>query len=87
MCVSFNTRSLSDKERELEVKQKSIKLLEDTLFEEKLLIEHKVKEYNNFKEDTKEWREELIKLNKEISDWENLHWKLKRNVTPPSAIQ
>lgn len=85
--ITMDLKSLSDKERELEVKQKSIKLLEDTLFEEKLLIEHKVKEYNNFKEDTKEWREELIKLNKEISDWENLHWKLKRNATPPSAIQ
>ena len=84
--ISKDLKSLSDKEKELEVKQKSIKLLEDTLFEEKLFIEHKVKEYNNLKEDTKGWREELLKLNKEINDWENLHWKLKRNVIPPSAI-
>ena len=27
-----------------------------------------------------------MKLDQEIKDWENLHWKFQRNNIPPSAI-
>ena len=34
----------------------------------------------------KEKEEDINRLDKEIKDWENTHWKLKRNRKPPSAI-
>jgi len=34
----------------------------------------------------KEKEDDINRLDKEIKDWENTHWKLKRNRKPPSAI-
>lgn len=34
----------------------------------------------------KEKEDDVNRLDKEIKDWENTHWKLKRNRKPPSAI-
>jgi uncharacterized coiled-coil DUF342 family protein len=33
----------------------------------------------------KEKEDDVKRLNKEIKDWENTHWKLKRNRKPPSV--
>lgn len=35
----------------------------------------------------KEKEDDINRLDKEIKDWENTHWKLKRNRKPPSAIE
>jgi hypothetical protein len=42
----------------------------------------------NFEIQKEEWNlhiEEIQKLNSEIKDWENLHWKFKRMTRPPSC--
>ena len=37
------------------------------------------------KEESILYTEEIKKLDKEIKDWEKIHWKLKRGTKPPSA--
>jgi chromosome segregation ATPase len=58
---------------------------DDILYQQNKLssLEEDLKKRENELENTKD---ELISLNNEIKKWENLHWKLKRNRKPPSAL-
>ena len=84
--ISSDLKSLSEKERELEEDQKELKLLADDLNDKEAELEDKIRDFEIKIEGAKMWEAELHKLNGEINDWENLHWKFQRNTTPPSAI-
>jgi hypothetical protein len=72
------------KELELDIKNK--KENADHLYKKEEEVVKKLKELKEAKEEIEEYKKELTKLNKEIEDWENLHWKFKRNRKPPSII-
>lgn len=84
--ISYDLKSLSEKERELEENQRELKLLEDALIEKDEEIKDKVRDFEIKLEDAKLWEEELHRLNSEIQEWENTNWKFRRNIIPPSAI-
>lgn len=84
--INSDLKAVSEREREVEVKQKQLGRLESELSQKEVDVESKVKELENKIESAKEWETELKNLDKEIKDWENLHWKFKRNITPPSVI-
>jgi len=84
--MDSDLKKLSDGEKNLEVKLKEISKREKE-------IEKKEEEWNKRWNSIKEKEEQLelfqgdlLRLNTEIQNWENLHWKFKRNVVPPSAI-
>ena len=84
--MDSDLKKLSDGEKYLEVKLKELSKREKDL--EKMEDEWN-KRLNSIKEKEEElelFQNDLSRLNAEISNWENLHWKLRRNVTPPSAI-
>ena len=47
-------------------------------------IEDKARDFDIKNEEFIQWSQEIIKLDKEIKDWEKLHWKFKRSAKPPS---
>jgi hypothetical protein len=76
---------VSEKEKELEKLSKELKRKEDDLIKRESELEDKVRDFDIKNEEFISWSEEIIKLDKEIKDWENLHWKFKRLKKPPSA--
>jgi DNA repair exonuclease SbcCD ATPase subunit len=84
--LNMENQRLLDKDKELDTLEKeldkrildiekneeSIKRIKEELDEEKTTLEIA--------------RRELETLNKEITNWERLHWKFKRHMVPPSAI-
>lgn len=84
--IEIDLESLSEKEKELDEDQKELKLIEDNLNEKENEINSKIKYFEDRLEQGKIWEAELNKLNREIKDWESLHWKFQRNTHPPSAI-
>lgn len=76
---------VSEKEKELEKLSKELKRKEDDLIKRESDLEDKVRDFEIKNEEFTQWGEEVFKLNKEIKDWENLHWKFKRTKKPPSA--
>jgi len=77
--IDNDLKELNNKEKELNKKESKLLKLENEL-EEKLL------DYNNLIDELKLYETDLRNLEREISNWENLHWKFKRNNIPPSAI-
>jgi chromosome segregation ATPase len=84
--IDSDIKSVTKKELELEEKAKVLKELEDILTGQLDEINEKREKFEQTLEDYTIWEAELHKLNGEIQDWENLHWKFQRNCTPPSAI-
>lgn len=85
--ISLDLKSLSEKERELEEDQKELKLLEDELSERESELDDRIRDFEIKLEEGRMWEAELHKLNSEIKEWEDMHWKFRRNNMPPSAIQ
>tara|TARA_R110002153_G_scaffold6210_4_gene28295 strand:- start:12142 stop:13323 length:1182 start_codon:yes stop_codon:yes gene_type:complete len=87
-----------DKE-EIEDIEEEIEDLEEEIEEEIEEIEEEIKEGDTENDEVlerlkrleekeriiKEKEDDVKRLNKEIKDWENTHWKLKRNRKPPST--
>jgi DNA repair exonuclease SbcCD ATPase subunit len=84
--INADLKAVSEREREVEVKQKKLSRLESELSQKDADIQTKLQELENRIESAKEWENELKNLDKEIKDWEGLHWKFKRNQRPPSTI-
>jgi hypothetical protein len=79
-------KKLSDREKDLEIKLKEFTKKENSLQKIESEFDKKWSEINSKVEELNLFKEELDKLNKEIKNWESLHWKFKRSVIPPSAI-
>jgi chromosome segregation ATPase len=65
-------KELEEDKKEFELEYSSLDDVRDELKQKEMEIE--------------EAKEELIKLDKEIKDWESTHWRLRRGKKPPSAI-
>jgi uncharacterized coiled-coil DUF342 family protein len=85
--IDTDLKLVSDKEKELENLSKELKRKEDKLTQQEDEINDKVRDFNTQKEELNLFAEEIKNLNKEIQDWENMHWKFKRNIKPPSCIE
>ena len=83
--IDKDLETVSEKEKELEKLSKEVKRKEDDLIKRESDLEDKVRDFEIKNEEFTQWGEEVFKLNKEIKDWENLHWKFKRTKKPPSA--
>lgn len=84
--MDFDIRELNEREKALEIKSNELNTLENSLQGQLDEIIEKREKFEETLEEFTIWENELSKLNGEIQDWENLHWKFQRNVTPPSAI-
>jgi chromosome segregation ATPase len=84
--IDLDLEKVTSKERELEIKAKSLNKKENDLIQKEADIDDKIRDFNIKLEDFKTYSSELNKIEKEIKDWENLHWKFKRSVKPPSVI-
>lgn len=65
-------KELEEDKKEFELEYSSLDDVRDELKQKEMEIE--------------EAKEELIKLDKEIKDWESTHWRLRRGKKPPSSI-
>jgi hypothetical protein len=83
--IDKDLKIVTEKEKDLEVLTKDIKRKEDQLVQRESEIDDKIRDFDIKFDQFKNWENELRKLDKEIKDWENMHWKFRRNVKPPSA--
>jgi uncharacterized protein (DUF3084 family) len=84
--IDSDLKLVTDKEKELENLSKELKRKEDSITQEEANIQDKLRDLEIQKEEFTNWVNELKKLDKEIKDWEGLHWKFQRNTKPPSCI-
>ncbi len=84
--IDSDLKDLTERENAVEEKEKQLKKLEDSLIDREEEINDKIRDYDMKYDNLKDWAVELEKLNGEIQDWENLHWKFQRNTKPPSAL-
>lgn len=84
--INNDLKSLSDKEKELESKLKDLYKRESDLEFKESEINDKTRKHEIALEEFEIYKKEVLKLDKEIKDWEGLHWKFQRNTIPPSAI-
>jgi len=83
--IDIDLQIVSDKEKDLEKLSKELKRKEDDLITRESELEDRVRDFELSKEDWNLYTEEVEKLDKEIKDWEKLHFKFKRTKKPPSA--
>lgn len=83
--IDSDLELVSKKEKELEVKSKDINRRESDLEKRESEILDKVRDFEMKIEEFNLYAEEVKKLDREIKDWEALHWKFKRMKKPPSA--
>lgn len=77
---------VSNKEKAIEKLNKELLNKESEINDKESEINDKIRDFEIKVEEFKQWGEEVEKLDKEIKDWEDLHWKFKRTTKPPSAI-
>jgi DNA repair exonuclease SbcCD ATPase subunit len=85
--IDSDLELVTQKEKDLEVKSKDISKRESDLEKRESDINDKIRDFEIRLEEFKIIEEDNRKLSQEISDWENLHWKLQRITKPPSAIE
>ena len=85
--IDKDLKTLSEKEVELESLKKELKQKEDSISQREAELEDRLRDHVMNSEDYKIYEENLKKLEREIREWEGLHWKLKRSSKPPSAIE
>ncbi len=74
------------RESDLEYLEEEINKKENDLSIRESELNNKIKNFEYKIDEFREWGDEIQKLNKEIEDWESLHWKLKRHRKPPSSL-
>ena len=85
--IDTDLKLVTDKEKELETLSKELKRKEDKLTQQEADLQDKLRDIEIQKEEFSNWVEELKKLDKEIKEWEGMHWKFQRNTRPPSCVQ
>jgi hypothetical protein len=84
--IDKDLKLVTEKEKDLEVLSKELKRKEEKLLQRESDIEEVEKLIQIKLEEILIERETLNRLNQEIKDWEDLHWKFQRSTIPPSAI-
>jgi hypothetical protein len=83
--IDKDLRQVTEKEKDLEVLSKEVKRKEEKLQQLESEIDDKMRNFEIQKEEWNLFTEEIRNLDKEIKDWEKLHWKFKRYRKPPSC--
>ena len=84
--IDDDIKKVTEKEEQLENLQKELMRKEEELLQRESDLEE-VEKLIKIKIDEINLEEEsLMKLDGEIKNWENMHWKFQRNNIPPSAI-
>ena len=84
--IDADLKDLTERENAVEEKEKQLKGLEDSLVDREEEVNDRMRDYEMKYDSLKDWATELNNLNGEITEWENMHWKFKRSVKPPSAL-
>lgn len=84
--IDADLKNLTERENLVEEKEKQLKNLEDSLVDREEEVNDRMRDYEMKYDSLKDWATELNNLNGEIIEWENMHWKFKRSVKPPSAL-
>ena len=84
--IDLDLKYVTEREKNLEIVSRSIKEREDQVNQRESNINDTIRDFELKYEEIKRSQEEITKLNKEIQDWEKMHWKFQRNVVPPSAL-
>lgn len=84
--MDSDLKKLSDGEKDLEIKLKEFNKRENSIEKIENEWNSKWSELKIKGEELELFQIELNNLNTEIQKWEELHWKFKRYVVPPSAI-
>jgi hypothetical protein len=85
--IDADLDTVTKKERDLEIRLKELSRRESEVESRESLSLDKIRDFELKLEEYKRNEDELRRLHQEITDWEGLHWKLKRNTKPPSAIE
>jgi DNA repair exonuclease SbcCD ATPase subunit len=83
--IDSDLELVSKKEKDLEFKIKELNKKESEVEIKESEIVDKIRDFEIRLEEFNLYKEEVTKLDREIKDWENLHWKFKRTKKPPSA--
>jgi chromosome segregation ATPase len=83
--IDSELKEISEKEKDLEILQNELKRKSDEIEQKEADLSDKLRDLRLKEEDFDSFKKEVFKLNKEIQDWEKMHWKFKRSVKPPSA--
>lgn len=83
--IDKDIREVTEKEKDLEVLSKELNRKKEHLDQLESDIDDKIRNFEIQKEEWNLYIEEVKNLDKEIKDWEKLHFKFKRNRKPPSA--
>jgi hypothetical protein len=84
--IDNDLKSLSSKEKELEVKIKELSKRESDIEKRESEIEDKERNHQLTIEEFKSYSEEILRLDREIKEWEGSNMKMRRLNPPPSAI-
>ena len=84
--IDNDLKSLSSKEKELEVKIKELSKREAEVEKRESEIEDKERNHQLTIEEFKSYSEEIVRLDREIKEWEGRNMKMRRLNPPPSAI-
>lgn len=84
--IDADLKDLTERENAVEEKEKQLKNLEDSLVDREEEVNDRMRDYEMKYDSLKDWATELNNLNGEIKEWENMHWKFRRGVKPPSAL-
>lgn len=84
--IDKDLRLVTEKEKDLEVISKELKRKEENLLQRESDVEEVEKIIQLKIDEIGIEKNHLIRLDEEIKEWENLHWKLQRNTVPKSAI-
>jgi DNA repair exonuclease SbcCD ATPase subunit len=83
--IDKDLKLVTEKEKDLEVLSKELKRKQEKIEQLESDIDDKIRNFEIQKEEWNLYIEEVKKLDKEVKDWEKIHWKFKRNRKPPSA--
>lgn len=83
--IDSDLELVTKKEKDLEARVKEVNRKESDLEKKESEILDKIRDFELKIEEFKLREDENKKIEQEIKDWENLHWKFKRNAKPPSA--
>lgn len=80
------SQELSKREKELEKKALSSQNILQNLDDQKSKLDDEIRDWTIKKEEISRWQDDIKRLDNEIKAWEGIHWKMRRNTPPPSAI-